>query len=748
MAFHRWKFLHLFTLTSLVLSQAAFVQADSKPYYKYALSLLPEAKTPSLEESIQRFGAPAPLSQFGAIVSKGDINADGIDDLVVASPYFSQDDRKHCGRVQVYFGGKDFFSSLAGTERKPDIELIGGGTESQLGTSVAIGDFNGDTVGDIAVGSPGTKAVHIVYGISYQKKPRTFDFSRDRADWTILGKFTDDRFGFALDSADLNRDRIDDLLVSAPFAAKDSMKRVGKVYGIYGVLHSSFQREQHLSYSSPDLLFWGAHEDDRYGITLAHGDIDGDKKIDIAIGSYMATNGVSKQAGTVTLLLGSSLGSKKPVQLDESDSDEEVIPSSPEGATSETLLTADRSFDWFGYSLAFGDLNRDGIDDLAISAFPYLKNNKQGQIYILWGDRSGSFETKTLSRVVAPDEPSLIGGALSIADINRDGTPDLVIGAPAGAPGSDRNFGRLYVLSLFPRNKELWNFSKIPADITIEGRVANDWFGNSFSAGDFDNDGNRDLAIGAPNSRKDGVTSGSIELLRGPVIPHGEASYTLPSPSEFVSRGSFMVQINKVLKLDQKNHEFIQSCMENAEFCFYQFSSQTKYAGLKFAPHLRLYPDVRPGQPYYHAVNVATILGIIRGYSDEPNSPFYPEKPISRIHALKILLSAADMLPWKDYLELKTELLSHNDPANSSSLSHLVANRDTRDKDPVASQKNPYMDISARIPHMWWYPRYVNFAYLSGIIEDSVFFQPDAPLTQKDFEQWMTHVKEYLSRHQ
>ncbi len=716
------------------------VSAASKPYYRYPLSLLPEK--PDVRESTTHVGSGT-YAQYGAVLSRGDLNGDGHDDLIVSSPYFSTDDRKQRGRVEIYLGSKTFFA--AGTtgapdaSAKPDVTFLGSRAESQLGTSVATGDLNGDAITDVIIGAPGDRAVLIMFGKATFQKLATFDFSQKSADWHIQGRDDDDRFGFAIDSADINGDATDDLIMSAPFAGKEGVKRLGKVYVVYGSSYRASSLTYYLSSSSPDAVFWGTKEDDSFGITLAHGDIDGDKKVDLAVGSYMATSGSSKQAGTVTLLYGSRLSAKKELQV--VDDPELPVPSEK---TDETLFTVDRSFNWFGYALTFGDLNNDQLDDLVISAFPYLKNNKQGQIYILWGDKKGNFESKTLSRVIAPNETSLIGSAVAISDMNGDGAPDLMIGGATGAPGSDRGFGRLYILSFFPRNKELWNFSEVPPDMMIEGRAERDWFGNSFIMGDFDTDGSRDIIIGAPNTRGTGV-GGSLEFLRGPIFPHGDTSYTPPSPPESVSRGSFVVEIMKSFQLDKKNKEYIDSCLADAEFCFYQFSSQTKYAGLRFTPNIRLYPDVRPTDPFYKYVNNATILGIIRGFSEEHNSPFHPDKPISRIHALKILLTSTNMLPWKDYADLRNELVARNAGALADSRRTASA-RDSRDKDPMTSQKMPYMDVSARVEHMWWYPRYINYAYLSGIIDDSVFFQPDAPLTQKDFDHWMVRVQEQLSR--
>lgn len=725
--------------------------ADSKPFYNYALGSPLDTHQ---QAAIQKYGPDSTSAQFSAVLSKGDFNGDGIDDLVITSPYYSSTKGKNVGKVEIYFGNKSFSKILSDPASKPDLTYLGVTSSGQLGTSFATGDVNGDNIDDLIMGSPGERAVYVVYGknsLSPMSEP--IDLFAFRADWTIRGRSEDTQFGFALDSADMNGDGVSDLIIGAPFAPQDGMKRSGKVHVIFGKKDVARGSTYPLDSMSSDLIFTGNAVDDRFGITLAHGDFDADKKVDLAVGSYMATNDTAKQAGTVTILLGKKLDAKGMVRV----SSESIRPDNldvqakiPEptdikntkteaGVSDEedidTLFTADHAFDWFGYSLAVGDLNSDGVDDLIIGSFPYLKNKSQGEVYVLWGEKGSAFQDTKLSRVFAPREESLIGGAVSVSDLNHDGTQDLIIGAPTGAPGSTTKTGRVYALSFFPRNNQAWNFSKIPADLTIQGRDSSDWFGNSIVIGDFDNDGNRDMVVGAPNSRNESAVSGSVEYIPGPIFPHGEVSYTVAPPSEFVRRGSLMVQIMKSFHFDLKNKDFINSCMAQLEFCFYQFSSQTSFSGFSLSPDIRLYPDVKPTDPYYAAVTIGTILGIIRGFTDEPQTPFHPLQPISRIQALKILLTSTGMLPWKDYYALQKELTAANDISRSG-------------KNVMLTQKTPYQDISARIPHMWWYPRYVNFAYLSGLIDDTIFFQPDSPLTQKDFDIWTANIKTYLARHE
>lgn len=742
-------------LVTGIVSYPEGVLADSKPYYTYKLSDSVRAEEST---AVQRLGAVGSNAQFGAILTKGDFNGDTIDDLVVTSPYFSSEKGKRVGKVEVFLGKKEFAKAFSDPAVTADITFLGVTGGAELGTSFANGDINGDGIDDLIIGAPGERSVSIVYGRhSFSGFSGAVDLFPPRSDWTIRGRNEDEQFGFAVDSADMNGDMIDDVIVSAPFAPQSGMKRVGKVHVIFGKKGIPRNATHPLDLLSSDLLFTGNALDDRFGITLAHGDFDADKKTDLAIGSYMATNGTAKQAGTVAIVLGKKLDMKGMVRVssesvrgdnlegEKAENQEEEEKETKNGEDQDAsrlddaLFTADSAFDWFGYSLSVGDLNRDMVDDLVIGSFPYLKNKRQGEVYVLWGEKGGQFLDVQLSRVFAPREESLIGGSVVVSDLNHDGAQDLIIGAPTGAPGSSVKQGRVYSLNFFPRNNQAWNFSKIPPDLTIEGRNVGDWFGSSLLAGDFDNDGNRDMVVGAPNTRywpaaSSPVTPGAVEYIPGPIFPHGEVSYTVAPPSEFVRRGSFMVQIMKAFRFDLKNKEFIDSCMAELEFCFYQFSSQTSFAGFSLAPILRLYPDVKPSDPYYAAVTIGTILGIVRGFADEPQTPFRPMKSISRIQALKILLTSTGMLPWKDYYELQKELADANNKASG--------------KDLIVTQKTPYQDISARVPHMWWYPRYVNFAFLSGLISDTVFFQPDAPLTQKDFDIWTANIQAYLARHE
>lgn len=154
-----------------------------------------------------------------------------------------------------------------------------------------------------------------------------------------------------------------------------------------------------------------------------------------------------------------------------------------------TLRGEDRPGDRFGFAVAAaGDVDRDGTPDLAVGAIGDAPNGPHsGRVYVFSG-RTGA----RLFTHAGDAEWDELGHAVANAkDTNGDGHPELLVGAFL-----QRGIGyaRLYSGK---SGEVLWE---------AQGVEAKDAFGHSVGAGgDADGDGVPDLVVGAPDATVDGI---------------------------------------------------------------------------------------------------------------------------------------------------------------------------------------------------------------------------------------------------
>ncbi|REJ75125.1 MAG: hypothetical protein DWQ36_06140 [Acidobacteria bacterium] len=242
-----------------------------------------------------------------------------------------------------------------------------------------------------------------------------------------------DRFGRALASGDLDCDGFDDLIVGVPLESlgvNNSLVRAGTVHVLFGgVAGLTFADARTIT--EGDLFGAVSTSSAEFGKVLAVGDFDGDGCDDLAIGVPEVDQGGLDDVGAVWEIPGGPGGPELSLARRWSQADPDIS----DGV---------EALDHFGSSLATGDLNGDGFDDLAIGGFGEAIGSlaSAGAVWLLPGGPDGlrgAFDAPTGWRQLinqglgAVDETAEVndrfGTATEICDLDGDGIDDLIVSA-------------------------------------------------------------------------------------------------------------------------------------------------------------------------------------------------------------------------------------------------------------------------------------------------------------------------------
>jgi hypothetical protein len=231
---------------------------------------------------------------------------------------------------------------------------------------------------------------------------------------------------------------------------------------------------------------------DKFGDVVMWGDFNGDGFPDLAIGIPYD----SENHGGMNVLYGTDAGISA---TGSQYFDQEILGV---GMLEEG--------DLFGFSLAAGDFNHDGNDDLAIGAPGEAIGTKYnaGVVDVLYGSDEGLAEVGIGVQVFDQgsegvygdiEQADLFGFSLAVGDFNGDEFADLAVGVPYENIGSDGDAGQINMLygseDGLKGNDEIYTQDTFCEDCVAE---QGDRFGFALAAGDFDGDDYDDLAIGVP----------------------------------------------------------------------------------------------------------------------------------------------------------------------------------------------------------------------------------------------------------
>ena len=400
---------------------------------------------------------------FGA---PGDVNRDGIDDLIIGDSSATPTAGGNAGRVYVLYGRAQTIASpvhlvdLTPSHSGEGFVIDGADAANPIGLRVqGAGDVNGDSIPDLLIGS--IRDTYVVFGRS-TPFPLVFDLSvvttGDGSDGFVIRR--EDSIPSRVNLAgigDFNGDGIDDIALGIPQLSPANRPRAGGVYLVYG-RSDGFPAVLNLADvsggdGSDGILIEGNDADDQLGIVVSRaGDFNGDDQSDLLVAASGGDPLGRNNAGEVFIVFG-----RNTQNLAIATADSLIAP---DGSSGRVIYGSDTGGGASATASDIGDVNADGLSDIAIGQHnaDALGRERPGVSHVVFGESQRGSAVLDLTDfdaghdgdgviiVGAADLDDLGTNISALGDVNGDGIDDFMVAATNAETGSTlNNPGFVYV---------------------------------------------------------------------------------------------------------------------------------------------------------------------------------------------------------------------------------------------------------------------------------------------------------------